>query len=187
MELEFKGKSVLIVDDSIVRGTTSREIVQMAREKGARKVYFASCAPAIRYPHIHGIDLADAKELVAHGRTPEQVAHEIGADMVIYQSLEDLKKCVSGFNRDILDFEAGVFTGEYITGCPPSYLEHLEKLRGVHARTKELEKKKTLEALKINGIEQEVINGIDEDPIMQHKASEDISLINTARQIGARV
>ena len=109
MELEFKGKNVLIVDDSIVRGTTSREIVQMAREKGAKSVYFASCAPAIRYPHIHGIDLADAKELVAHDRTPEQVAVEIGADMVIYQTLEDLKKCVSGFNKDITDFEAGVF------------------------------------------------------------------------------
>ena len=145
MEMEFSGKSVLLVDDSIVRGTTSREIVQMAREKGARKVYFASCAPAIRYPHIHGIDLADTRELVAHGRTSEQVAMEIGADMVIYQTLEDLKKCVSGFNKDIIDFEAGVFTGEYVTGCPPHYLEHLEKLRGVHARTKQLEKRKTLE------------------------------------------
>jgi amidophosphoribosyltransferase len=189
MELEFKGKSVLIVDDSIVRGTTSREIVQMAREKGATKVYFASCAPAIRYPHIHGIDLADAKELVAHDRTPEEVAKEIGADQVIYQTLEDLKKCVSGFNPDITDFEAGVFTGEYITGCPPHYLEHLEKLRGIHARTKALEKKKTLEAMKINGIgmdDHEVVNGIDEEHI-QHKAAEDISLINAAKAVGARV
>jgi amidophosphoribosyltransferase len=189
MELEFKGKSVLIVDDSIVRGTTSREIVQMAREKGATKVYFASCAPAIRYPHIHGIDLADAKELVAHGRTPEEVAKEIGADKVIYQTLEDLKKCVGGFNPEITEFEAGVFTGEYVTGCPPHYLEHLEKLRGVNARTKELEKKKTLEAMKINGIgidDHEVANGIDEEHI-QHKAAEDISLINAAKQVGARV
>ena len=104
MEMEFSGKRILLVDDSIVRGTTSREIVQMAREKGAMKVYFASCAPAIRYPHIHGIDLADTRELVAHGRTPEQVAVEIGADMVIYQKLEDLKKCVSGFNKDIHRF-----------------------------------------------------------------------------------
>ena len=191
MELEFKGKNVLIVDDSIVRGTTSREIVQMAREKGAKKVYFASCAPAIRYPHIHGIDLADTKELVANGRTAEQVADEIGADLVIYQTLEDLKKCVSGFNKDIVDFEAGVFTGEYVTGCPPQYLEHLEKLRGVHARTKQMEKKKTLEALKVNGISEEptmIVNGIDDET--QHKASEDISLVNlasTAKEAGTRV
>jgi amidophosphoribosyltransferase len=187
MELEFKGKSVLIVDDSIVRGTTSREIVQMAREKGARKVYFASCAPAIRYPHIHGIDLADAKELVAHDRTPEEVADEIGADLVIYQTLEDLKRCCSGFNKDITDFEAGVFTGEYITGCPPQYLEHLEKLRGVHARTKELEKKKMVDALKINGIEPDGTESMEQT---QHKAAEDISLTNltnAAKEAGARV
>ena len=120
-----------------------------------------------------------------HGRNPEQVAVEIGADMVIYQTLEDLKKCVSGFNKDIIDFEAGVFTGEYVTGCPPHYLEHLEKLRGVHARTKQLEKRKTLEALKLNGIEeQEVVNGV-EDEHVQHKAAEDISLINAAKQVGA--
>jgi amidophosphoribosyltransferase len=186
MEMEFRGKSVLLVDDSIVRGTTSREIVQMAREKGAKKVYFASCAPAIRYPHIHGIDLADTKELVAHDRNPDQVAVEIGADMVIYQTLEDLKKCVSGFNKDILDFEAGVFTGEYVTGYPPLYLEHLEKLRGVHARVKQLEKRKTMEVMKLNGIEQEVVNGTDDEHV-QHKAAEDISLINAAKQVGARV
>ena len=190
MELEFRGKSVLIVDDSIVRGTTSREIVQMAREKGARKVYFASCAPAIRYPHIHGIDLADTKELVANGRTPAEVADEIGADLVIYQELEDLKRCVRGFNPAILDFEDGVFTGQYVTGCPPHYLEHLEKVRGVNARSKELEKRKTLEAIKLNGIERglEVAdNGEEEDGGVQHKAAEDISLINMARQAGSRV
>jgi amidophosphoribosyltransferase len=181
MEMEFSGKNVLLVDDSIVRGTTSREIVQMAREKGAKKVYFASCAPAIRYPHIHGIDLADTRELVAHGRTPEQVAVEIGADMVIYQTLEDLKKCVSGFNEDIIDFESGVFTGEYVTGCPPHYLEHLEKLRGVHARTKQL-KKKTLETF--NGTDEQEIASLVEDEHTQHKAAEDISLINAAKKVG---
>jgi amidophosphoribosyltransferase len=184
MESEFKGRNVLIVDDSIVRGTTSREIVQMAREKGAKKVFFASCAPAIRYPHIHGIDLADVKELVAHGRGEEEVAVEIGADMVIYQTLEDLKKCVSGVNSEIIDFEAGVFSGEYITGCSADYLAHLEKMRGVNARTKQLEKKRTLEALKLNGIEeQEAVLGDDDH--LQHKASEDISLIN-ARTVEAR-
>ena len=110
--------------------------------------------------------------------TPEQVAVEIGADMVIYQTLEDLKKCVSGFNKDIIDFEAGVFTGEYVTGCPPHYLEHLEKLRGVHARTKQLEKRKTLEALSIE--EHEIVSSV-EDEHTQHKAAEDISLINAAK------
>jgi hypothetical protein len=189
MELEFRGKSVLIVDDSIVRGTTSREIVQMAREKGARKVYFASCAPAIRYPHIHGIDLADTKELVANGRTADEVAEEIGADAVIYQELEDLKDCVRGFNPAVLDFEDGVFTGKYVTGCPPHYLEHLEKLRGVNARSKELEKRKTLETIKLNGIEggMAVETAEEEDGGVQHKAAEDISLINMARQAGSRV
>jgi amidophosphoribosyltransferase len=190
MELEFTRKRVLIVDDSIVRGTTSREIVQMAREKGATKVYFASCAPAIRYPHIHGIDLADTKELVANGRTPEEVAEEIGADKVIYQTLEDLKACCEAkeYNKEISDFEAGVFTGDYVTGCPPRYLEHLEKLRGVRARTKELEKKKTLEYIKINGIdEQEIVNGIEEEDHIQHKAAEDISLTNAAKEAVTRV
>jgi len=185
MELEFRGKSVLIVDDSIVRGTTSREIVQMAREKGARRVYFASCAPAIRYPHIHGIDLADTKELVANSRTPAEVAHEIGADMVIYQTLEDLKKCVTGFNKDILDFEAGVFTGEYVTGCPPHYLEHLEKVRGVNARSKMLERRKTLEAIKLNGVNGGVES--EDDAVLQHKAAEDISLINMAKEAVSRI
>jgi amidophosphoribosyltransferase len=189
MELEFRGKSVLIVDDSIVRGTTSREIVQMAREKGARKVYFASCAPAIRYPHIHGIDLADTKELVANGRSAAEVAEEIGADAVIYQELEDLKDCVRGFNPAVLDFEDGVFTGQYVTGCPPHYLEHLEKVRGVNARSKELEKRKTLETIKLNGIEggMAVETPEEEDGGVQHKAAEDISLINMARQAGSRV
>jgi hypothetical protein len=87
-----------------------------------------------------------------------------------------------------VDFEAGVFTGEYVTGCAPQYLEHLEKLRGVHARTKQMEKKKTLEALKINGSpEPELVNGLMDDDITQHKAAEDISLVNAAKEVGSRV
>ena len=93
MESEFKGKKVLIVDDSIVRGTTSKEIVNMAKESGATKVYFASAAPAIRYNHIYGIDLTDTKNLIAYNRTDEEVAEVIGCERVIYQSLEDLIDC----------------------------------------------------------------------------------------------
>jgi hypothetical protein len=114
-------------------------------------------------------------------------AREKGADLVIYQTLEDLKRSCSGFNKDITNFEAGVFTGEYITGCPPRYLEHLEKLRGVHARTKELEKKKMADALKINGIEPDGTESMEQT---QHKAAEDISLTNltnSAKEAGARV
>ena len=90
MALEFHNKNVLLVDDSIVRGTTSKEIIQMAREAGAKKVYFASCAPPIRYPNVYGIDMPSRRELVAHGKDEEEIAEEIGADKVIYEDLNDL-------------------------------------------------------------------------------------------------
>ncbi|ODQ66617.1 Amidophosphoribosyltransferase [Nadsonia fulvescens var. elongata DSM 6958] len=139
MGLEFKGKNVLLVDDSIVRGTTSKEIVQMAREAGAKKVYFASCAPAIRYNHIYGIDLADTRALVGYGRNNQEIADVIGADDVIYQELDDLVKSVlaSGNNDKITGFEVGVFTGEYITGVEAGYFKHLENLREYNARFKQ--------------------------------------------------
>ena len=135
---EFRGKNVLIVDDSIVRGTTSKEIVQMARDAGAKMVYFASCAPPIRHNHIYGIDLADRKDLVAHGRTDDEIAHEIGADKVIYQSLEDLiDACAQeSSNPQVKQFEVGVFSGQYITGADASYFEHLESTRARNARAK---------------------------------------------------
>lgn len=135
---EFRDKNVLIVDDSIVRGTTSKEIVQMARDAGAKKVYFASCAPPIRHNHIYGIDLADRKDLVAHGRTDDQIATEIGADKVIYQSLEDLiDACKQESNNPaVKQFEVGVFSGEYITGAKESYFEHLESTRRRNASAK---------------------------------------------------
>ncbi|CCD26811.1 amidophosphoribosyltransferase NDAI_0I02430 [Naumovozyma dairenensis CBS 421] len=131
MESEFKDKKVLIVDDSIVRGTTSREIVNMAKESGATKVYFASAAPAIRYNHIYGIDLTDTKNLIAYDRTEDEIAKEIGCDKVIYQSLEDLIDCCK---TDAIDkFEVGVFTGSYVTGVEDGYLHELERVRALNA------------------------------------------------------
>ncbi|KAH9989953.1 phosphoribosyltransferase-like protein [Russula vinacea] len=116
MALEFVDKNVLIVDDSIVRGTTSREIIQMAKDVGAKKVIMASCAPPIRYPNVYGIDMPSRTELVAHGRTMEEVAEAIGADLVIFQTLEDLVASVRGLNPSIEKFECSVFSGEYVTG-----------------------------------------------------------------------
>jgi amidophosphoribosyltransferase len=123
---EFHGKVVLLVDDSIVRGTTSREIVQMAREAGARKVYFASAAPPVRYPNVYGIDMPTPRELVANGRTEAEVAREIGADLLIYQEIAALKRAVRGANPRLSDFEASCFDGRYVTGdITADYLTHL--------------------------------------------------------------
>jgi amidophosphoribosyltransferase len=123
---EFHGKVVLLVDDSIVRGTTSREIVQMAREAGARKVYFASAAPPVRYPNVYGIDMPTPLELVANGRTEAEVAREISADLLIYQEIAALKRAVRGANPRLSDFEASCFDGRYVTGdITADYLTHL--------------------------------------------------------------
>ncbi|KAM7197018.1 Phosphoribosyltransferase-like protein [Naviculisporaceae sp. PSN 640] len=131
MESEFEGRVVLLVDDSIVRGTTSREIVSMAREAGAKKVIFASCAPPIKHPHIYGIDLASPSELIAHEKTREDIARHINADDVIYQDLDDLKAaCAEASNGEITDFEIGVFCGSYKTEVPEGYFEHLSENRG---------------------------------------------------------
>ena len=113
---EFKGRNVLLVDDSIVRGTTSREIVQMAREAGARKVYMASAAPPVRFPNVYGIDMPTSKELVAYGRTVEEVREIIGADALIYQDVEGMKKAVGSLNPAIAGFDASCFDGVYVTG-----------------------------------------------------------------------
>jgi amidophosphoribosyltransferase len=107
---------VLLVDDSIVRGTTSKEIVQMAREAGARKVYMASAAPPVRYPNVYGIDMPTREELIAHNRTTEQIRRFIGADALIYQDVETMKRVVGALNPAIVGFEASCFDGEYITG-----------------------------------------------------------------------
>nr|VFJ59988.1 MAG: amidophosphoribosyltransferase [Candidatus Kentron sp. FM]VFJ60420.1 MAG: amidophosphoribosyltransferase [Candidatus Kentron sp. FM]VFK12345.1 MAG: amidophosphoribosyltransferase [Candidatus Kentron sp. FM] len=128
--LEFKGKNVLLVDDSIVRGTTSGQIIQMARDAGARKVYFASAAPPVRHQNVYGIDMPSASELIAHGRTEQQVAQAIGADRLIYQSIEDLVGAVRRGNPRIERFDDSCFTGKYVTdGVTSVYLTHLENSR----------------------------------------------------------
>jgi len=114
--VEFKGRNVLLVDDSIVRGTTSKEIVQMAREAGARKVYLASAAPPVRYPNVYGIDMPTSEELIAHNRTQEEIRQFIGADALIYQDVDAMKRVVGLLNPAIRGFEASCFDGEYITG-----------------------------------------------------------------------
>jgi amidophosphoribosyltransferase len=127
---EFRNKNVLLVDDSIVRGTTSREIVQMARESGARKVYFASAAPPVRYPNVYGIDMPTRNELIANGRSDDEIAREIGADMLIYQDLDALKDAIRETNPTIGEFEASCFDGCYITGdVSMEYLAAIETRR----------------------------------------------------------
>ena len=127
---EFKDKNVLLVDDSIVRGTTSREIVEMARSVGAKKVYFASAAPPVRFQNVYGIDMAATAELIAHQRSEEQIAEFIGADWLIYQNLEDLIESTQAGNPEIEKFETSVFDGKYICGSvTKDYLTNLESDR----------------------------------------------------------
>ncbi|TWX67141.1 amidophosphoribosyltransferase [Colwellia sp. C1TZA3] len=127
---EFLGKNVLLVDDSIVRGTTSGQIIEMARAAGAKKVYFASAAPEIRFPNVYGIDMPSANELIAHGRELDDICELIGADKLIFQTLEDLVAAVSTENPDITEFETSVFNGEYVTkDIDQSYLDRLDALR----------------------------------------------------------
>jgi len=140
--IEFQGKNVLLVDDSIVRGTTCREIILMAREAGAKKVHFASCAPPITHAHIYGIDLASTSELIAHERTEKDIAKQIDADTVVYQTLEDLEEsCAAISPRDpkTQKFEVGVFCGKYVTPVEDAYFEHLERMRGDAKKMKVLE------------------------------------------------
>ncbi|MEO5670713.1 MAG: amidophosphoribosyltransferase, partial [Ramlibacter sp.] len=113
---EFKGRNVLLVDDSIVRGTTSQEIVQMARDAGARKVYLASAAPPVRFPNVYGIDMPTATELVAHGRTIDEVRDIIGCDALIYQDVEGMKRAIGSLNPKLDGFDASCFDGVYVTG-----------------------------------------------------------------------
>ena len=128
--MEFKGKNVLLVDDSIVRGTTSREIVQMARDAGARKVYFASAAPPVRYPNVYGIDMPTSSELIATGRDDDEIAREIGTDRLIYQDLDALVNDVQSVNPSVPAFETSCFNGVYVTGdITPEYLAGVEAQR----------------------------------------------------------
>lgn len=138
MASEFKGKNVLIVDDSIVRGTTSMEIVNMAKDAGAKKVYFASAAPPIRYNHIYGIDLTDNKNLIAYNKSEEEVAEALGCEKVIYQTLDDLIDSCKDSKID--KFEVGVFTGNYVTGVEDGYLQELERVRALNKAQKMMQK-----------------------------------------------
>lgn len=116
VKVEFEGKNVLLVDDSIVRGTTSREIIEMARDAGANKVYMASSAPPVRHPNVYGIDMPSAQELIAHDRTEEEISSLIGADFLVYQDLNDLVDSVKEGNPNIKKFDCAVFDGHYVTG-----------------------------------------------------------------------
>lgn len=130
IDIEFKGKNVLLVDDSIVRGTTSQQIVDMAREAGAKKVYFASAAPAVRYPNVYGIDMPSVKELIAHDKTEQEIETLIGADKLIYQDIDDLIEACREGNPNITRFDTSVFDGNYITGdVGTDYLQQLDNLR----------------------------------------------------------
>lgn len=135
IDLEFRGKNVLLVDDSIVRGTTSGEIIRMAREAGARKVYFASAAPPVRYPNVYGIDMPAAHELIAHGRSEEEIAAAIGADHLIFQDLSDLEEAVRRGNPALQRFDTSCFTGSYVTGdIDRNYLDRLACARADHVK-----------------------------------------------------
>ena len=149
--MEFKDKVVLLVDDSIVRGTTSREIVSMAREAGARKVYFASASPPVRYPNVYGIDMPNQRELVATGRSEAEVAYEIGADLLIYQELDALKAAVRAANPALTQFEASCFDGKYITGdVTADYLSQLAQDRDVLRGESDDEPARGRESLAVN-------------------------------------
>jgi amidophosphoribosyltransferase len=134
--LEFRNRVVLLVDDSIVRGTTSQQIVQMARDAGAKKVYLASAAPPVRFPNVYGIDMPSPDELVAHGRTEDEVQTLLGCDWLIYQDLADLEAAVAGPKFPGRKFDSSCFNGEYVTGIEPGYFERIQQLRSDEAKKK---------------------------------------------------
>jgi amidophosphoribosyltransferase len=137
IDLEFQGKNVLLVDDSIVRGTTSKQIIQMAREAGANKVYMASAAPPVRYPNVYGIDMPAPEEFVAHNRTVDEIAQAIGADWLVYQDLEDLVEAVRKGNDNLEEFDSSCFDGKYVTqDVDEDYFRRLELQRNDVAKMK---------------------------------------------------
>ena len=136
INLEFRNRVVLLVDDSIVRGTTSQQIVQMARDAGARKVYLASAAPPVRHPNIYGIDMPAVDELVANERSIEDIEKFLGCDWLIYQDLEDLEASVREGNQELQQFDSSCFNGNYVTGIEPGYFERIEALRSDEAKRK---------------------------------------------------
>jgi len=141
MDLEFKGRNVLLVDDSIVRGTTSGQIVKMARDAGAKKVYFASASPPVKFPNVYGIDMPTPTEFVAYERSNKEIAREIGVDWLIYQDLDDLIKAARRGNQSIKKFEASVFDGDYVTGdIDQAYLDAIDQQRNDLAKQEQLTK-----------------------------------------------
>lgn len=142
IDLEFRGKNVLLVDDSIVRGTTSKQIIKLAREAGARRVYFASAAPPVKYPNVYGIDMPAAGELIANGRSVEEIQALIGADRLVYQDLHGLIRSVRHDNSEISQFDTSCFSGEYVTGgVSNEYLELLETRRSDAAKAGQSKKR----------------------------------------------
>jgi amidophosphoribosyltransferase len=138
--MEFQGKNVLLVDDSVVRGNTSREIVQMARESGARRVFFASAAPPVRFPNVYGIDMPTREELIATGRSDAEIAREIGCDELIYQELDALRQAVRSVNPAVANFEDSCFSGVYVTGdVTKEYLDGVEAQRRDGAKMSDME------------------------------------------------
>ena len=190
MHHQFAGKNTLLVDDSIVRGTTCREIISMAKEAGAKDVYFASAAPRIRHPHIYGIDLASPSELIAHRRSVDEIAAHIGAKKVIFQELPDLiDACrqaapTEHVARETQEFEVGVFNGQYVTPVPDGYFMHLEHIRGESKRMKVIKSAREAVAKGSAGLEEFQIaaNGaeVTEDGtiIPSSSAFDDASTIN---------
>ncbi len=139
MDLEFRGRNVLLVDDSIVRGTTSGQIVKMARDAGARRVYFASASPAVKHPNVYGIDMPSPDEFVAHNRSVDEIADEIGVDWLIYQDLDDLIQCCQRGNHNISHFDCSVFDGQYVTSdIDQNYLDEIDKRRNDNAKQDKL-------------------------------------------------
>jgi amidophosphoribosyltransferase len=137
ISLEFRGKNVLLVDDSIVRGTTSKQIIRMARDAGARKVYFASAAPPVRYQNVYGIDMPAASELIANGRTVAEIQEIIGADRLIYLDLNGLIRSVRHSDSEVRDFDTSCFSGEYVTDdVSAEYLQQLELQRSDSAKAR---------------------------------------------------
>jgi amidophosphoribosyltransferase len=135
IDLEFRGKNILLVDDSIVRGTTSAQIIELAREAGAKKVYFASAAPPVRFPNVYGIDMPAVSELIASQRSIEEVRRFIGADWLIYQDLDDLVAACRHEDSKVTEFDTSCFSGEYVTGdVTPEYLERLQRERSDEAK-----------------------------------------------------
>jgi amidophosphoribosyltransferase len=158
--VEFEGKNVLLIDDSIVRGTTSKQIVQMARDAGARKVYFASAAPPVRFPNVYGIDMPSRDELLATDRTDQQICEEIGADALIYQDLKALEDNVLALNPNIKDFDSSCFDGHYVTGdIDAAYLNRIESLRSDVTQTKRPPNSTTQMDLNLVGSEDDELAG----------------------------